>query len=299
VEVATFYVGAGLHPYLRACLQSWSDHGHQLDVYTYDRELALPPGARRRDATEILPSERVFTYRTPGAAGSVAAFANEFRYRLLAARPVLWVDTDVLCLRDEWPVREYCLGWETSARTLCNNAVLGLPRGSEILTQLCDVVEHTERETLTWGETGPRLITRLVTELGLRDRVAASGEFFPIHHSECRLLFDPQRRAEADERVAESLAVHLWDEIWTRRRVPTFVRPPRGSYLEWALARHGVEIPVAAHFSDLDSLDAGADVPLVPQADYDAVVTWAHSLERDLLDKQAAEMPIRRRRWPR
>jgi hypothetical protein len=291
MEFATFYVGSGLSPYLRACLNSWSTFGHTIDVYTYDPQVPLPPGATRRDANEIMASSRVYTYRRGAGAGSVAAFANEFRYRLVQARPVVWVDTDVLCLRADWPEREYYLGWESPSRELCNNAIFGAPAGSELVARLLSFVEGADRRTLEFGDTGPRALTSVLRERGLEHLAAESTEFYPLHFTECRYFMDPALRAEAHRRIEGAYAMHLWDEIWTRQRIPTFLRPPVGSLLEEVLERHGVTIPVAAHFEDLDAMEFVVPEPHVAYADYVALSEWAHSLERSLQDLQATSAP--------
>lgn len=289
MRCASFYVGSGLSPYLRTCLQSWADYGHEIELYTYDPELVLPPGVRRRDAAEVVASDRVFTYARGDGGGSVAAFANQFRYRLLSADDVTWVDTDVLCLSANWPEDAYLFGWETADREKCNNAVLRLPRDSAVLAALLSHATEADRSDLLWGATGPVLLTRLVHEMGLADHALPSDRLYPIHFTECRMFVDPALRAAADDRCARALAVHLWDEIWTRRRIPPFLSPPAGSFLADALARHHVTVPVAATYPDLSIFEYRAPVPMVPQSDYDEVAAWAKSMEEDLLARKRAE----------
>ena len=80
----------------------------------------MPHGACIRDAGEILPREALFTHRRTG---SVAVFADWFRYRLLAERGGIWSDMDVACLRPiDYPQAEI-FGWEDER--CVNNAILG------------------------------------------------------------------------------------------------------------------------------------------------------------------------------
>ncbi len=302
MEFATFYVGSGLSPYLRACVSSWAHFGHSMEVYTYDPEIALPAGVVRRDANEIMPSHLMYTYRKGDEAGSVSAFANEFRYRLVQAREVVWVDTDLLCLRAEWPIRDYYVGWQDDDRERVNCAIFGAPRDSPLVSALVDEVANTDRRALNFGDTGPTLMTRLVRDLGLESVAAPTSDFYPVHFDECRMFLDPTLKGEIDERLRDSLAVHLWDEIWTRRRIPTFLRPPRGSFLSDVLARHDVIIHVEAEFDDLDALVAPAAEPMVRWEDFEALSQWSRSLESELLTLQATareEPPAESRRWVR
>src|SRR4051812_22428583 len=76
----TFWFGKGLPRWTRACLQSFLDHGHAVDLYCYDW-LDAPPGVRVLNARAILPSDRFFLYAKGPEAGSAAGFSNLFRYK--------------------------------------------------------------------------------------------------------------------------------------------------------------------------------------------------------------------------
>jgi hypothetical protein len=282
VEFASFYIGSGLPPYLQACLSSWSDYGHSLDLYTYDEKAPIPRGVSWRDANEIVPSDQIFVYRK-GAIGSVAAFSNLFRYELTRQRHVTWVDTDVLCLASNWPKRDYYLGWENEEHTLCNGAVFGAPQASEFVALLIQKCQSIDRSSTGHGELGPLLLTSTLETLGLEGVPAPSHEFYPLRKSEVRYFFDPARKSEVDDRVSKSYCVHFFDEMLARCRFPTFLRPPKGSYIEAILARHGVEIPVNAYFNDLEALDFDRRLHSVPLNDFVALENWAHELEKELI----------------
>ena len=108
------------------CVKSFIDHGHEYDLYSYD-SVAVPDGVRVLDANEILPRSEIFFYRQGDAKGSVAAFANMFRYRLLMLRGGWWVDTDVLCLSSKAPEGEIFI--ERESEDLICNAVTKFPAG--------------------------------------------------------------------------------------------------------------------------------------------------------------------------
>jgi hypothetical protein len=176
--------------------------------------------------------------------------------------------------------------------------VLRLPADSSVLAALLAHAEGADRGELAWGETGPVLLTRLIDEAGLAQRALSPAALYAIHFSECRMLVDPAARADVTRRLGGALAVHLWDEIWTRQRIPTFLRPPPGSFLADALARHQIGVPIDATFSDLSIFEYRASTPTVHKADFDDLAAWAHSLEADLLARNAARRtsPSRRRR---
>jgi hypothetical protein len=85
----------------RMALASFVANGHIVHLYAYDELAGVPAGVQVIDAREILPEERIFRYGPEAGAGegSLANFANLFRYKLLYERGGWWVDADVVCLR--------------------------------------------------------------------------------------------------------------------------------------------------------------------------------------------------------
>ena len=283
MEFATFYVGSGLAPHLQACLRSWVDFGHSIDCYSYDPAVVLPPGVVRKDASEILPSSEVYAYRTGLGKGSVSAFSNEFRYRLCQSRNVVWVDTDVLCLRPDWPSRPYHFAWQSPERLECNVAVLGAPPDSELLVAALKNVAKIDRDTAHFGQLGPVPFTETIRANNLEHLVAESWEFYPISYADCRYFLDPNLLDEADQLMERSYAVHLWNEIWTRSRFPTYLRPPRGSFLERVYQRHGVTIPIEVELEDVEILTFVDPMLVVSKASFDELSEWASSMEQELI----------------
>src|SRR4029434_7249964 len=121
----------------------------------------------------VLPREQLFVHRT---SGSLAVFADWFRYRLLAEHGGLWVDTDMVCLRPFDHAGPEIFGWQD--QSTINNAVLGLAPHTASARCMLACCEHpnrflpydslrTRRRKLvrrllrrgraesSWGETGP------------------------------------------------------------------------------------------------------------------------------------------------
>jgi hypothetical protein len=282
MEFAALYVGSGLAPHLQACLRSWVDYGHSIDVYTYDKNLPLPPGVTRRDAGEIIASSRVYTYQSGMGKGSVSAFSNEFRYRVCHSRQVIWVDTDVLCLSGQWPEREYQFAWQSSDQTECNIAVFGAPSDSQLVQASLERIAAVDVTHAEFGQLGPVPFTETLRALGLESYAAPYTDFYPIGYNECEYFLDPQLREGAEGKMRDSYAVHLWNEVWTRSRIPTFMRPPIGSFMEAVYERHGIEIPIEARLSDVRALTFVDPNQVVARSDYEALQEWARSLEGEL-----------------
>src|SRR5689334_5913692 len=91
----TLWIGESLGPVERACLCSVIRQGHRLVLYCYRRPAGVPEEVELKDAATILPESSVFYHRK----GSVALFADWFRYELQRRGSGTWVDTDVYLLR--------------------------------------------------------------------------------------------------------------------------------------------------------------------------------------------------------
>lgn len=85
-------------------LHSFVSCGHRFILWTYrPLKQQLPDGVECRDASEIIPEERIFRYRKPSqfghGKGSPAGFSDVFRYKLLYEHGGWWADMDVSCLK--------------------------------------------------------------------------------------------------------------------------------------------------------------------------------------------------------
>jgi hypothetical protein len=59
----------------------------------------VPQGVVLKDASEVVPRERVFRYASGFKAGSIAGFTKLFRYTVIHEQSGWWTDTDVCCLQ--------------------------------------------------------------------------------------------------------------------------------------------------------------------------------------------------------
>ena len=194
----------------RLSIESFLRHGHEYHLYTYGDVEGVPRGAVVRDAREILPAERIFFYRDYP---SVAGFANMFRYELLLERGGWWMDSDMICLGPFTFEGEYVFGSEVSKGVAyVTNAAIKAPRGSEAMAHAAAVCAAKDPATLRWGETGPALLEQVVDHFSLRSSVQPPGVFCPVGYSDWRRVLD----ADPPELPRESVAVHLWNEMWRR-----------------------------------------------------------------------------------
>lgn len=229
-----FWYGPMLSRVERLSMASFVANGHDVRLHVYSEPSGVPAGVELVDAADTLPESSIFRYPK----GSVAGFANWFRYRLLYAEGGIWVDTDVVCLKPfDFPAPEV-FAWEDQKSV--NVAVLGLPKGDPLaqwMARCCEspnrmlpydgirTVRHklkrrffegNERGNVRWGENGPRGFTRALRHFGRLEQALDPGAFYPIHYREWLAPFEPAT-PELDARIENSHAVHLWNEMARRK----------------------------------------------------------------------------------
>jgi hypothetical protein len=230
-----FWYGPALSRLERLSMASFVANGHHVKLHVYDAPSGVPTAVELVDAAATLPESFVFRYKS----GSVAGFANWFRYRLLYAEGGIWSDTDVVCLRPFDFPRPEVFAWEDEKHV--NVAVLGLPKGDPIaawMARSCESpnrilpydgigpIRHklkrrflhgNARGDIRWGENGPHGFTRALEHFGRLPQALPSAEFYPVHWREWLQAFEPAT-PELSARIEHGHAVHLWNEMARRKR---------------------------------------------------------------------------------
>src|SRR5437868_8722109 len=196
--VASLWIGARLSPLERACISSFLQRGHEFHLYCYEPVGDVPVGCRIVDAATILPRSSVITYARGPGKGSVSLFSNLFRYKLLHDVGGWWVDMDMYCLTQQLPDSGVVLAQEDENGLNC--AMMRFPRGHAALR--AGYEECMERgDNVEWGDTGPRLLTRLASKYNLAGSVFPESVFYPIHFAHFWTALDPRRTRFAAEKI--------------------------------------------------------------------------------------------------
>ena len=231
----SFWFGDSITPYESLCFRSFIDRGHDFQLYTYTHNLSVPAGVRLCDAGEILDESDYFTYQGGAHTGSHAAFSNLFRYALLAERGGWWVDTDVVCLRDDLPTFDEFFAWEDT--DAINGAVLYFKKGDPIMLKCLELAREIGNAP-AWGEIGYKLLTRVIRSAGRADCAQPPVTCYPLHYNEFLDVLVPAKADLARERTRSSLFLHLWSEMFRLNGIPKTMLPPRGSFLRQMADRH-------------------------------------------------------------
>jgi hypothetical protein len=108
--IQSLWIGTRLSVMEQLSIRSYLAQGYSFHLYVYEPLENVPAGVVLRRAAEILGPEEIFCYQTGPGKGSVAAFSNSFRYKLLLERGGWWTDLDSVCLRRLDFAEEHVLG---------------------------------------------------------------------------------------------------------------------------------------------------------------------------------------------
>ncbi|SDU37887.1 hypothetical protein [Stappia sp. ES.058] len=219
---------------------SFLAHGYDLQLWSYGGLTNAPDGVTLREAREILPENRIFRY----ANGSLAGFANLFRYAVLARHGGLWADTDVLCMiaedelrttaPDGFLVTERIRG---KRRVQINNNVIfhPVPRRGDVIDLAFRFAEGYDPARLKWGDCGPKLLTTLVTEWpAVAPTLLAARVANPVDYWAC-----PQALLSTRTRLGpETAFLHCYNEMWRRAGIDTNASFPPNSLIGRIAARY-------------------------------------------------------------
>lgn len=220
----------------RMCLRSFVDFGHYINVFSYDKTVC-PDYCNWMDARQIADVSDIYYYEDGPGKGSIAAFANFFRYKLLQNFDGWWVDTDVICLRADWPDGPFVAGWEDE--NFINNAVMKFEKNHSGLQEMIDFCLQ-QKGRAEWGATGPQMLTEIYKKYNLLNYVKKFDCFYSINWSEADLFIKPEAKDDILTRTRESYAVHLYNEMFRRKGIDKNKIPPEKSFL-WEVAyKHGV-----------------------------------------------------------
>ncbi len=235
-----FWHGRALDPYENLSITSFLQNGYQVDVYTYDRDLVIPASANLRDAREILREDQLRYYESGPGIGSVALFANLFRYELLLKKGGWWADVDMICLRQYNQPGETFFARQDA--NLVNNAIMRFPASHPVMLA-CAKAAREGIGLAEWGDIGPHLLTKVLTEQDLIKEAADPLIAYPIEYSRWTDLFDANKRDEIARISRDGFFLHYWNEMWRRAGVNKQIRPPQGSFLDEMIENFQIEFP--------------------------------------------------------
>jgi hypothetical protein len=225
--VQSLWIGNRLSTMEQLCISSFLRQGHPFHLYVYQDTAGIPPGTTVLDGNQVLPADRIFTYREHQ---TYAGFANFFRYKLLLEKGGWFVDADTICVKPFTFAEQYVFSSEgINGRQLVNLAAVRVPPGSPIMQYAWEACDRMDTSELKWSQCGPTLLKQAVEQCGLEEHVKPWQVFCPVHFSVWTQLLDPSLPWAFDENTH---GIHLWNELWRRSGQDKDAAYPEGCLYE-------------------------------------------------------------------
>ncbi len=245
--VASLWIGAELGWLHKLCLASFVRHGHEVTLFYAGTDTApLVP-----DGVKTSPAAAVWDPAAFGHGDAPASMVSDlFRLYLLKQTEMMWIDTDVLCVRP-LPDDPWHIGREHGGNV--NGAILRLPKTSSTLTKLMTWFEDPEwippwlndrqQAKVAQEPLGKRLerafkLDRpVVGPKALKHTIKAEGEaqhlrtpdvYYPVRGVYADVFFNPTGGVEGSL-TPKTLTVHLYASML--RAFHTNHMPPPGSFI--------------------------------------------------------------------
>jgi hypothetical protein len=234
--IQSMWVGPRLSVMEQLSIRSYLQNGHKFHLYAYHPVENVPEGAEIKDANEIVPEAKIWTYSNPGFGHqSYAGFADVFRYRLLFKKGNWWVDTDSICLKPfDFP--EVMVFSSETGGPNCGN--LKAQPGTKIYEWLVQQTE-TVNPAMGWGFIGPRLIRQAIARFGHQNLVKPWEMFCCVPYDAlARTMTEPDPTWQAP---LQSYAAHLWNEAWRSAKINKDAVYHPDSIYEKLKARYGLK----------------------------------------------------------
>ena len=217
----SLWVGRSLRWIERLCIKSYLDNGWRFQLYVYDEPDNVPEGCEVLDATAIIPAKDVFRegHGSGSHAGSVGAFSDLFRYRLLSKRGGMWTDTDVINFKKFEPDGQRFISTELTDAGLVtlNGAIMAAPAGDELVSRAYDraraILDSDDK--LFFTRIGPYLLAEVALELGV-DKIKLMPPAFlgPVSWMNTATLLQPFDVLMTREEFQQAINVHVYTETW-------------------------------------------------------------------------------------
>jgi len=232
----SFWNGNSLPPLAWVCLKSFVEHGHRINLFSYER-IDVPSGVRLLDATKIFDRERLFFFQN-----SVAAFTDLFRYELILRTGDWWVDADVLCVGSDIPECDWAWAWQDAATI--NGAVLKFPRQYPLFEELLKKAAAASANMSEWPEIGPHMLTAVIPGLDCENQFGTREGFYPIHWLETFLFWLPHQEHLILAKSKQAHFIHLWYSMFERMGIDLSFAPPQNSFLATLYSRDERKLPL-------------------------------------------------------
>lgn len=227
-DIASFWVGNPLSKVEQTCLSSFVANGHNMVLFVYDKDLKVPGGVIKEDASKIIPESKIFKVDN-----SYGPFADMFRYRMIKTTGLMWTDTDNICLRSDWDFPAYVFGEQGGGHGLCANGIIKAPQDSAFIKDLVKASTEYDKTKIIWGEIGPQLLTATLKKHRLEAFIKPPEAFYPVHYWEWKHLWNRKYNDLVFEQSKNSYTIQIWNQMLLRDGKYTKDNLPPGSIVDY------------------------------------------------------------------
>lgn len=214
MKVQSLWIGNKLSNLEILTINSYIKNNIDFELYTYDNIINLPKDVIIKDGNQILPKSDIFCYQVGKGKGSFSAFSNIFRYKLLYDNGGIWVDMDLVCLKNFSIDNEYVFASELDLRKRSNVAscFIKSPKKSDIFNWAYKKAITYDKNTLEWSVIGPTLLSKAINKFNLNKFIKNYKTFCPLGFKDWKQLIEPNKNINFNN----SFCIHLWNEKWRR-----------------------------------------------------------------------------------
>jgi hypothetical protein len=240
----SLWVGHRLRWIERLAIKSFLDQGWRFQLYVYEDVENVPAGCEVLDASAIIPARQVFREGMNSGlhAGSVGAFSDLFRYRLLYERGGMWTDTDVINFKKFDTDGRRFVSTETSDAGLItlNGAMMAAPSGDKFLAIACERADGLLRSPdMFFTRIGPYLIAEIFAEMGTDSlELMPLGFLSPVDWMNTGSLLQPYEKVAARPEFRNAVNLHVYTEMWRTLGLGLDRPPHPATYLGRLYADH-------------------------------------------------------------
>lgn len=232
-NIQSLWIGGNLSNMEILSMKSFLHNNHNYHLYAYEDIGNVPEGVLVKDARTILPEKDIFRYKN----GSVSAFSNVFRYKMLFDKGGYWVDTDFICLKHFDFKEDYVFAtepWDGYTTSKLNPCILKAPKLSLPMLngyKFCIDRKQAVLDGLIEWDLGPSSLLDIVKNLNLFEYMKEWTVFnlFSVHDWHSGIMsVDTMRNFFEEKKIRVSVpyyndindlpknnyAVHFYNEIW-------------------------------------------------------------------------------------
>lgn len=226
---------------------SWNSyirHGHELNIFLYDMSIQVPEGVIKRNANKILLENNIFLpklhHKKDNNEHAEFSYADVFRIHMIKKTNLVWTDSDIVCLSDDWPNPDpYLFG-------IYSNFPMGYPEISGVNNDILYIKDHHLLDQIleelkyipknfngNRGLTGPNLLSSILIENNLMQMAYKEDIFHPIRWNGTHYFLDEDKVDEVLQLTHNSLAVSLFHSSWSHHglKIPDFKDDLKNNYI--------------------------------------------------------------------